>query len=207
MIQLLIGSFLLSLVHAAIPNHWLPIILIGKAENWPTKESVSVAALSGLLHTLSTILLGTIIGYIGWKLSERSEEVTRAIASLILIFMGVIYFGQDLRHHHHDHLPKTDTVKKKSKRAIVFSFALAMFFSPCLEIETYYFKAGTLGFLGIAMVSVVYLCVTVSAMSLFVYAGSRSLERVNFHFLDHHEKKITGGILIVLGIISYFIHF
>ena len=32
MIHLLVSAFLLSMVHAAIPNHWLPIVAIGKGE-------------------------------------------------------------------------------------------------------------------------------------------------------------------------------
>ncbi len=38
MVQLLVGSIVLSLVHAAIPNHWLPIIAVGKSERWSRAE-------------------------------------------------------------------------------------------------------------------------------------------------------------------------
>ena len=62
--QLFFGSILLSLVHAAIPNHWLPVVAIGKAENWSQRETLLVAGISGFAHTLSTVLVGITIGII-----------------------------------------------------------------------------------------------------------------------------------------------
>lgn len=81
-----------------------------------------------------------------------------------------------------------------------------MLFSPCLEIETYYFKAGTYGWLGIALVSVVYLVITVSGMLVLVALGYRGLATLRWGWLEHHEKKITGSALILLGLLSYFLH-
>jgi cadmium resistance protein CadD (predicted permease) len=80
-----------------------------------------------------------------------------------------------------------------------------MFFSPCIEIEAYYFHAGTGGWLGIAIVSIIYLIFTVFGMVLLVYLGRQGVEKIRWNFLEHHEKMITGIVLIVLGIFAYFI--
>ena len=80
-----------------------------------------------------------------------------------------------------------------------------MFFSPCIEIEAYYFNAGLLGWAGIWIVSVIYLLVTVLGMVLLVDLGLRGAKKIRSHFLDHHEKMITGIVLVVLGIVAYFI--
>lgn len=205
MVQILIGSFLLSVIHALIPNHWLPIVLMGRTEHWSTRESVGIAALSGLIHTTSTILLGGVIGFIGYKLSEEYEDLTHILASLLLVVIGLVYLFLGRKHQHHGGQINTQG-GKRSKTAIVLTFALSMFLSPCLEIETYYFKAGTMGASGIMAISLVYLIVTVSSMSLLVYAGCKSLEQFKFHFLEHHEKSIVGILLIILGVASYFIH-
>jgi hypothetical protein len=77
-----------------------------------------------------------------------------------------------------------------------------MFFSPCLEIEAYYFTAGALGRLGIATVSIIYVVVTVLGMLLLVDLGRRGIEKVRLHFLEHHEKGVTGVVLIVLGVLA-----
>jgi hypothetical protein len=205
MLQLVIGSFLLSFIHALIPNHWIPMVIIGKAERWTKMETLWVTALIGLAHVLSTIMLGVFIGVIGFNLYNLYQNITEIIAPLILILIGTVYFGMDFRQGRHNHLPDEANLKGKSKAGVILSLTIAMFFSPCLEIETYYFTAGTLGWMGILVVSMIYLIVSISGMLLMVYLGTKGLERYKWHFLEHHEKKITGAVLITLGILTYFI--
>lgn len=205
MTHIIIGSLLLSIIHAAIPNHWLPLVLIAKSEGWQKSETMLVAGIAALAHTLSTISLGVIIGLIGVEISDQLRLFPTIIAPLVLIFMGILYFGLDMGHTHHEHISEKK-LAKKSKRSIILSVCIAMFFSPCLEIETFYFSAGPFGWKGIISISLVYLLVTVSGIMALVAVGGRSLEKVNFHFLENHEKKITGFTLILLGIFTFFVH-
>ena len=206
MIQILLGSILLSILHAAIPNHWIPMVAIGKAEKWTRSETLWVTALAGLAHTLSTVLIGLVIGLIGYNLSTLGEFITRIAAPAVLVTLGIVYLILDLKksQHHHDHV-KIDSVSRKSKFTIIFSLCIAMFFSPCLEIEAFYFSAGTLGFLSVAIMSIIYIVITVSGMVVLVNYGFKGVEKLKWHFLEHHEKRITGLVLVVLGVFAYFV--
>ncbi len=206
MIQLFIGSLLLSIIHAAIPNHWIPLVFISRTEGWKLRETVWYTALVGLAHTFSTILLGVIIGVIGLKLAANYKHITEVIAPLVLVFMGLVYLSTNTSHSHHEHIPDEKNLPKRSKKAILITLFAAMFFSPCLEIETYYFTAGTFGWPGILTVSATYMFVTVGLMVLLVTLGCKGVEKFKWEFLEHHEKKITGSILILLGLISFFLH-
>jgi hypothetical protein len=205
MIQIIIGGLLLSIVHASIPNHWIPLIAIGKAGNWSRREMLLVTAITGCAHVISTILIGIIVGFIGYKFSSAYEFVPKIVAPLILIIMGLISIAIDLIKHHHHEFLKTNLIYNKSKFAIISSLGIAMFFSPCIEIEAYYFTAGTFGWIGITIVSIIYFIVTVSGMLLLVDLGRKGVEKIKWQFLEYHEKKIIGIVLIVLGIFSYFI--
>jgi sulfite exporter TauE/SafE len=206
MIQILIGSLVLSVIHAAIPNHWIPIVAISKTEKWSRNETLWVTAIAGSAHTISTISIGIIVGLVGHRLSSTHEFVTRVVAPLILVILGLIYLIVDLkRSHHHRNPVEIGSIPKKSKFIIIASLGTAMFFSPCIEIEAYYFTAGILGWPGIAVVSIVYLIVTVLGMLLLVDLGCKGAEKIKWHFLEDHEKKAMGVVLIVLGIFAYFI--
>ncbi|WP_332367800.1 hypothetical protein [Spirosoma telluris] len=63
-------------------------------------------ALSGFFHTLNTVILGVLIGAIGVKVSEQLEAQTRLISSLLLVFMGLIYFAMHDASAPHEHVPK-----------------------------------------------------------------------------------------------------
>ena len=206
MIQLFIGSLVLSIIHASIPNHWVPLVAIGKTEHWSRRETLWVTAITGSAHTASTILFGVIVGLVGYRLSSSYEFVAGTIAPSIIIILGLIYIIIDLKtsQHHHAHV-KIDSAQNKSKIAIITSLCVAMFFSPCIEIEAYYFTAGIFGWTGIVVVSIIYMFVTVIGMLLLVNLGIRGVEKIRWHYLEHHEKMVTGIVLVALGLFAYFI--
>ncbi len=214
MYQVFIGSLVLSLIHALIPNHWIPIIAISKTERWSQRRTLWATVITGFAHTFSTIIVGIVVGLIGYKLSASYEIISTVAAPVILISLGVIYLLLDLRggshHHSHDHTPQTAAVQKTGKsrwHAILISLSVAMFLTPCVEIEAYYFQAGTIGWMGIFIVSAVYLVTSIVVMLLLVYLGMKGVNTFNSHFLEHHEKGITGLVLVALGILALFVKF
>ncbi|MHC1707872.1 MAG: hypothetical protein AB9842_10155 [Bacteroidales bacterium] len=211
MYQIFIGSLVLSLIHALIPNHWLPLIAIGKTEKWTQYQTLLATVITGVAHTLSTIIIGIIVGFIGYKLAANYAVISETIAPTILIGLGILYVILDLRHHDHHHEVKTPDAGLDNKKsrwvAILTSLSIAMFLTPCIEIEAYYFQAGTIGWLGIFIVSIVYLFTTVIIMLLLVYWGMKGAKTFKSHFLEHHEKRITGLVLIGLGLMAMLLKF
>ncbi|MCK9426608.1 MAG: hypothetical protein M0Q21_11265 [Ignavibacteriaceae bacterium] len=207
LIHIIAGAFLLSIVHASIPNHWIPLVALSKSEKWSEKFTMSATAIAGFSHTLSTIIIGIIVGFFGYKLSSSYAFIVGVIAPTILILMGLVYlimsFRQNKHHHHHEiHI---DDTRKKTTFTILLTLIVSMFFSPCLEIEAYFFVASKLGWEGIIAVSIVYTFITIAGMVLLVWLGLKGVQKIKSHFLEHHEKTITGFLLVFLGMAGYFI--
>lgn len=208
--QIFIGSLFLSLIHASIPNHWIPLIAIGKTEKWTLRETLSATLITGLSHTLSTIIIGIIVGLIGIKLTARYSYIMSYVAPAILITIGTIYlilqFTSYGHHYASDEIPIRDG-SRKSRIAILTSLSIAMFLTPCVEIEAYYFQAGLIGWRGIFIVSAVYTITTVFLMLIFVYTGFKGTQKFKSHTLEHNEKLLTGSVLILLGLLAFFVKF
>ena len=208
--QIFVGSLLLSLIHASIPNHWIPLIALAKTEKWTLNETMAATLITGFSHTLSTIIIGIIVGFIGVKLSGSYTLIMESVAPGILIALGVIYILLNFKghfHHHHSHDITAQNKANKTKFALLFSLSLAMFLTPCLEIEAYYFRAGLIGWKGIFIVSAVYTLVTVSLMLILVWLGYKGTRKLQSHFLEHYEKLITGVVLVVLGLLALVVKF
>ena len=212
--QIFLGTLALSIIHVAIPNHWIPLVAIGKAEKWTFKETLSATIITGFAHTLSTILIGIVVGLIGIKLSTSYSLVMRYVAPSVLILLGLIYLILDFKnsghHHHHHHADYEDGAHRagrNSRIGIIFSLSIAMFLTPCAEIEAYYFQAGLIGWPGIFIVSAVYTLTTVTVMIFLVYAGIKGAKSLRSHTLEHHEKLITGIVLVGLGILAAIVEF
>jgi nickel/cobalt transporter (NicO) family protein len=200
--SILIGSLLISLLHALIPNHWLPILAIGRKQHWSLPEIMRVTLLSGLAHILSTIGIGIILGMIGSELSESIEQFTKIIAPSILILLGFYFIRQHYQHHHFHVNDKKIATKSKGK--IIAALFIAMFLSPCMEIEAYFLLAGTKGWWFLSGIAGMYAFITLTGMLLWVRFAFNGLIKLNWHSLEHNAGIITGSILVITGILSFY---
>lgn len=203
MFSILSGGIIISLLHALIPNHWLPVVAIGRKENWTVSEVTVVTFVCALAHGVSTIFIGLVLSALGSAAGDNITYFTGLIAPSILIATGVIFI---YRHHRHNHFRiNSDTVRKRSKKAIIITLSIAMFFSPCMEIEAYFLLAGTYSRWLIWFLAIVYLLITSIGMITLVRFAYKGLLQLNWHRLEHNAGIITGLTLIATGILSFFI--
>ncbi|MBD0352297.1 MAG: hypothetical protein ICV65_14190 [Flavisolibacter sp.] len=205
MFSLLTGTFLLALVHALIPNHWLPLVAVARAEGWKAKEVTSITFIAALAHVLGTIALGIILGVIGKELQQQFGTVIYIVSAVLLIVFGLIYFTVNLPHHHHS--AQTDVAAfKRSRQRWILIFIIMMFLSPCLEVESLFLSAGAYGMGVVSLMAVLYGVISISGILLLVNLGYKGLNLLPAEFIEHNEKRISGMVLIAVGIISFFIH-
>lgn len=204
MFEILVGSAVLSLLHALLPNHWLPMISIGLNQKWSLRETLGVTIIAGLVHSFSTILIGFAVGYLGVQLSEDYAEIIHWTGPVILIVMGLFFI---YRHHNHAHFHlEVDELKNKTKFKFILTIIVAMFFSPCLEISAFFFSAGSYGWSTVSLVAVLYLVCTTLGMTLWVWWMYPKVQKLDWHSLEHKAGLISGWTLIVTGIIALFLH-
>ncbi len=203
MITLVVGSLVLSILHALIPNHWLPVLAIAKKESWSLSRTTYITFLAGLSHALSTVMLGLLVGLMSVTLADNVSHFTHVIAPSVLIALGIFYIYQ---HHKHKHFHLHKHSEIVSDKKIIASLVVAMFFSPCLEIEAYFLLAGSQGWWMVALLATLYTIVTVGGMVVWVRFTYTGLVKLNWHALEHNAGIITGVTLVLTGILSFFIH-
>jgi nickel/cobalt exporter len=201
MLNLLTGCLLLSLLHAAIPNHWAPVLAVARAERWPLRRAVGVTMVAGLAHVLSTVLLGLALGLLGWRLSARFSQFAGVAAPALLVLIGLLYAFSGRGHTHPDPAP----VAARPHGRVVLGLAATMFLAPCLEIQSFFLAAGTHGTPTLAITMVTYLVVSVGAMSALVAAAYSGIRRLNLSGLAQHERRFTGAVLVLVGVAGLFV--
>jgi len=205
MFSVIAGTVVLAIVHALIPNHWLPLVAVARAEKWKSSEVTTITLISALAHVLGTVALGLVLGMIGKELQEQYGHAIDMASSVLLIVFGLIYYTVNLPHHHHS--SQQDVAKyKRSKRKWVMIFIVMMFLSPCLEVESLFLSAGVHGMGLVTILSVIYAIVSISGILVLVTLGYRGVHLLSAHFIEHNEKRISGIVLIAVGIISFFLH-
>jgi hypothetical protein len=205
MFSLLAGTLILAFVHALIPNHWLPLVAVARAERWKLRDLNVVTLIAAASHVIGTVLLGIVLGLIGDKLENQFGRIIYVVAPVLLITFGLIYYTVNLPHHHHQ--TKKDVADyKRSKKKWIVIFIIMMFLSPCLEVESLFLSAGAYGMGTVAVMSIIYTIISISGILLLVNLGNKGVSLLPAEFVEHNEKRISGGVLIVVGIISFFLH-
>ena len=194
----------IAVVHAMIPTHWLPFVLVSRAQKWSLRKMLSIVALAGLGHVGSTTAVGFLIAWIGWRVSEVVEGIVGPIAAGILILLGMLYIAlyfKELGHgHHHGHPAEL------SDKGAILSLIAILTFSPCEAMLPIYFAASPLGWYMIILLSVFVALGTVGGMMILTYLAYRGIESIRFANLEHYEKLILGLLMTLLGIIVIFAH-
>ncbi|MCO6461041.1 MAG: hypothetical protein J5I59_06530 [Saprospiraceae bacterium] len=206
MVSLLLATVILSFIHALIPNHWLPLVAVSRAEKWSGRDVLIVGFASAFAHVLGTIILGILLGLVGVKLSNTFELYAHIIAPVILIVLGLIYFSLNSPHQHASAESGVNLYKRNKKRWILVFVGL-MFLSPCLEVESIFLTAGGYGLNSVLLLSLVYGICSIFSIVVMIYLVHKGSHLVRSNeFIEHNEKKITGMVLIVIGLISFFLH-
>ena len=186
-----------------LPNHWLPVLAIGRKENWTTAEVTWVTFLCALAHAVSTIIIGIVLGLLGWALSLEFRTFSALIAPIFLIVLGLFFIYQHHRHHHFHihHQPDPSLPRRK----IIIALTAGMFLSPCLEIEGYFLAAGAQGTWAVTAIAVIYFVFSVGGMVLWVRWTYSKAKALNWHKLEHNAGIITGIALVATGVIAFFV--
>ncbi len=88
MISIFSGTLLISILHALIPSHWLPITALSHTHKWTKKETLLATFYLGLSHVASTLLLGLIFFFLGKQFEKNYGHYFDLFAPIGLIIIG-----------------------------------------------------------------------------------------------------------------------
>ncbi|MCJ2519968.1 MAG: hypothetical protein LN412_03340, partial [Candidatus Thermoplasmatota archaeon] len=72
MLAMLVAGSVITILHALGPDHWLPHVMVSKAQGWNIGRTLRVTLLASLGHVGLTIVLGLLIIYLVVELEMGS---------------------------------------------------------------------------------------------------------------------------------------
>lgn len=211
----LTAAFVISLLHGLIPSHWLPLVALSKQQSWNVAQLIRYSLWAASAHVLGTIIIGLVIFYtahlsfIGsMTLSEENslDEVNHLpfdlpfekLSAVILLILGLVFLYRHYTHKHFHWKPEKDS------KWIFGSILLAMFLSPCMEIEGYFFAIAPLGWSAFIWLSLVYTLTTVASILIGVLIFYKGFNKFNSHKLEHNAGIITSVLIIISAVFMWF---
>jgi ABC-type nickel/cobalt efflux system permease component RcnA len=209
--------------HAILPDHWVPLAVVGRTRRYPLSKVARLSGLAGVAHVMVSLLLGAVIVIVGLQLRDRIESAQNAIIGLILIATGVGFLVLELSGHGHAHSHDHDhdhghghghghghahdhgdahddePGRTRSLLGVMVPFGAAA--SPDLTILPVFLAATTAG-VGAAVGSlVVFAAVTIGTivgLTLFATVGGYQIRGA---WLDRWGNVFTALVLLAIGVL------
>jgi nickel/cobalt transporter (NicO) family protein len=87
--------------HAILPDHWLPLAVVGRTRRYPIARVARLSGLAGLAHVLVSLVLGGVIVAVGLQFRSTVEHAQNVIVGALLLATGVAFAALELSGHGH----------------------------------------------------------------------------------------------------------
>lgn len=215
---LALSALTIGFLHTLLgPDHYLPFIMLSRAQNWSYRKTMLVTILCGFGHVLSSILIGIIGISVGLAIAkvEGLEGIRGDFAAWLLFAFGLAYMVWGIRRglkrkvhthshthkdgitHTHDHTHESDHshIHNRKKTTVWWLFIIFVL-GPCEPlIPTFMYPAAKSNYLGVLLVTVAFTVATVVTMSVIVTLGYYGLRNVRFTFVERYAHALGGAVI------------
>lgn len=208
--------------HAILPDHWVPLAVVGRTRRYPLSKVARLSGLAGVAHVLISIVLGAVIISIGLQFRSTVQSAQDTIIGCLLIATGVGFGAFELlerghshdhphghghsheldREHDHDHHERGDHRERGGTRglaAIMVPFGAAA--SPDLTILPVFLAATAAGVATAVGSLVIFATVTIGTIVGLTLAAAKGGYQIRGQWLERWGNAITAATLIAIGVL------
>lgn len=210
MIFFLSTAVFVGFVHSLAPGHWLPVVLIAKAQHWTLNKAIVGASIVALGHVLISLILGVSTLFLGTSFFSEYESVIEKNSGLLLMVFGFCYgllaFFKHFKCHGHTHHIDQGHQQKGSALPFLFLFCLGL--NPCIAALPLFVLASAQGIFSVFVVVLFFIIgVFSSVIGTTVLALKVGSEKVDQLLFEHYGDVITGMGMVCIGMLLYFFGF
>jgi hypothetical protein len=196
--------------HAVLPDHWVPLALLGRTRRYPLARVARLSGLAAVTHVLVSIVLGGAIIAIGLQFRSEVQTAQDTIVGGLLIATGGAFallelagrgrghqyrHGHDHGHRHEPHLPPPSGIRALMGVMVPFGAAA----SPDLTILPVFLAAATVGVTTAVGSLLIFSAVTIAAIVGLTLAATRGGYQIHGAWLDRWGNLLTALVLAVIG--------
>jgi nickel/cobalt transporter (NicO) family protein len=194
--------------HAVLPDHWVPLAVVGRTHRYPLSRVARLSGLAGVAHVIVSLVLGAAIVALGLQFRSTIESAQNTIVGALLVATGLGFVAVELSGHGHSHShPHAHAPGHPHSRAragrfrgsleIMVPFGAAA--SPDLTILPVFLAAAAVGTgtaVGSLLAFAVVTITTIVGLTLLATLGGYQLRG---RWLDRWGNAITAVVLVLIG--------
>lgn len=197
------AGFGVALVHAAIPTHWLPFVLVGRAQGWRLRRVLAAASAAAVGHILTTSAAGVLILMAGRFVEQWIQGVLHYSAAALLLGFGVFYLARAFQRRVALAGPGDPGLTPPARvddAAAWWGLVGALALSPGEVLLSFYLTGDTHGWAGLILLSAMFLIGTFAGMVVLISLTWAGMAHFRLDRLARYESAILGAVLVALGV-------
>lgn len=200
--------------HAILPDHWVPLAVVGRTRRYPLTRVARLSGLAGVAHVLVSMVLGGVIIAVGLQFRSTVQSAQAAIIGGLLIATGLGFAVVELTGHRHGHphagvdghehaAPETpghiasEAGRFRGFAAVMVPFGAAA--SPDLTILPVFLAATTAGAATAVSSLIVFAVVTVTTIVSLTLAACFGGYQIRGNWLERWGNGFTALVLTIIG--------
>lgn len=197
------AGFVTALLHAALPTHWLPFVLVGRAQRWTTARVLGAVTVAGLAHIVTTAAVGGVIVAAGLAMDPWLAGQLPNLAAILLFGFGAFYLSRALiRRPVPAGGPPLELAEPGVSNAAAFWGLVAMMaVSPGEVLLPIYLSQASAGLAVLAGLTLVFAAGTVAGMAGFTLLARAGWSILRLERWARYEGAVLGLALIVIGLL------
>jgi len=100
---LILTGSAVGFLHSILPDHWVPLAVIGRTERWSVPRVVRVSALASIGHVAASVILSAIVAAVGLEFQHQIETEQGRFIGAVLVLTGIGFLIWGLTGHGHSH--------------------------------------------------------------------------------------------------------
>ena len=203
LLSLLGGGFVAAFLHAALPTHWLPFTLVGRAQGWGASRVLLAVTAAGLAHIATTAVVGGLIVAAGLALDQWVEGVLPHLAAIMLFLFGAFYLARaTLLRPATAGGPQMDAAAPAvSNKAAFLGLVAMMAVSQGEVLLPIYLSSASEGFAALVLLTMIFAVGTIAGMAVFTALASAGASILRLERWARYEGAVLGAALIALGLV------
>ena len=203
LMSLLLGGLVTAFLHAALPTHWLPFVLVARAQRWSLATTLWSVLAAGLAHIAVTAVVGGLIVAAGLALDQWVAGVLPYVSAGLLFVLGLFYLTRaTLMKPVPASGPELETPEATVSQAAAFwGLVAVMAASPGEVLLPLYLSSAEEGLMVLALLTVVLAVGTVLGMAVFTTLARAGASILRLERWARYEGAILGLALIALGLL------
>jgi len=205
LLSLLGGGFVAAFLHAALPTHWLPFVLVGRAQRWTLPRVLGAVATAGLAHIATTAVVGGLIVAAGLALDQWIEGLMPHLSAVLLFAFGGFYLIKAMVRRTAPLAANGATLELSeptvSHAAAFWGLVAMLAISPGEVLLPIYMSSAQEGVGALALLTVAFAVGTILGMGVFTTLARAGASVLKLERWARYEGAVLGVALIGLGLL------